>query len=149
MIIMFCNMQGEGFFWFWTRGLGAILYQALVWCLRTPQTVLYFLKFFLVSLQFCVHVLWYSISVEIQTDGPRVFGFLTGSGVIPRAQHFRKLWSLLGVGWLGYSILLQQTRFRNHLYLRDIPLNCEISNSNNWVLYSWKMDNDIFSTFFL
>jgi hypothetical protein len=28
MILIFCNIHGEGFLWFWTRVLGAILYQS-------------------------------------------------------------------------------------------------------------------------
>jgi hypothetical protein len=28
MILIFCYMHREGFFWFWTRALGAILYQS-------------------------------------------------------------------------------------------------------------------------
>jgi hypothetical protein len=44
MILMFCNMHGEEFFWFWTRGLGAIIYQTLVWCLVRPRSSTSFSK---------------------------------------------------------------------------------------------------------
>jgi hypothetical protein len=38
MILIFCNMHGEGFFWFWTRRLGAIFYKTIVWYLGTTQS---------------------------------------------------------------------------------------------------------------
>jgi hypothetical protein len=51
MILMFRSMHGEEFFWFWTSGLGAILYQTPVWCLGTPQSRTdFFLNFLLLSL---------------------------------------------------------------------------------------------------
>jgi hypothetical protein len=42
MILIFCNMHGEGFFSFWTSDQGAILYQTLVWCLGMLQSILFF-----------------------------------------------------------------------------------------------------------
>jgi hypothetical protein len=50
MILMLCNMHGEGFFWFWIRGLGAVFYEMLVWCLGMLQssTFLFFCKVHLI-----------------------------------------------------------------------------------------------------
>jgi hypothetical protein len=59
MILIFCNMHGERFFWFWTRGLGAILYQMLMWCLGTPQSSTVFFS----KIPLIISVIRYTFSV--------------------------------------------------------------------------------------